>query len=306
MSISVVLEQILIIFAYVLIGWCAARAGVLSGKDTPLLSRFVTAVTLPLGILASTTVDAKPADLRNMLIAALLFFGMLVLSTAAEIRVGRRLGFSPQHRAIFSGLCTYPNASFMGIPLCTALMGDWGALYGAAVVAAFNILFFTVQDVLFQPGKKLEWKTFATPLNAATVAAVVMLACGWHLPGTVQKVFSSVGGITTPLALIIMGVMLAQRPLRELFLGRFSYAVVLIRNFFWPLVMLGVLALLHADRTMSLALMVFSAMPSASLTAVFAARYGGEGEISSRAVLLSTLASIVSLPVMLLLAQAVL
>ena len=305
MSVSVILQQTAILFAYVAIGWALAKGSVVRLADTPLLSRLILTLTMPLNILAATSIEAAPADLWNMLMMGLFLAGMILAATGVSLFAAKKSRCSAARRAIFTGLCAYPNVGFMGIPLCTALMGVWGSLYGAAALSTYNVLFFTLQAAIFQPGKKLDWKTFATPLNISTAAAILMLAMRWHLPVTVQTICGNVGNITTPLALILIGIMLGSGRVLDVFRGKFGYWVTLIRNVFWPLTLLALLAVLPIDRTMRLALMVFAATPCANLTAIFATRYEMEPQLCSRAILLSTLASIVTMPAILVLAETV-
>lgn len=304
MSVQVILEQTLIIFCYMLIGWILCKTKVATGAHTQFLSRFITTLTLPLNILASTNIETRPEDLLHMLQAGLLLFGMLFVSTAAGLLAARRM---PRGlRAAFTCLSTYPNCGFMGIPLCTALLGSWGGLYGAAAVAAYNVLYFTWGVSLFRPGAGFSPKSLVTPLNIATVAAICMLALRWQLPETLQLVCYNVGNMTTPLALIVMGIMIGQGRLREVFCSRLAYLATAVRNLVWPLVVLAVLALLPLDHTMELAVMVFAVMPSANLTAVFAAQYDVEPALCSHSVALSTLLSLGTMPLLLSLAELVL
>ena len=75
-------------------------------------------------------------------------------------------------------------------------MGEWGTLYGAAGIIAFNLLFFTLQISLFTR-KKFHPKIFLTPLNISTLALIFMLIFHVHFPRPLQTVCSNIGGITT-------------------------------------------------------------------------------------------------------------
>lgn len=306
LSTEIIIQQTIIIFAYVAIGWYTTKSGLVGGEHTQLFSRFVTGVTLPLNLLAATNVEAAPGMLLNMVWMFLLVIGMLGLATVVGLWMGRRLGYSPAKRAVFTGLCAYPNMSFMGIPLCGALLGAVGVMYNPACSLAFNLLFFTVQVLLFKPDEKVSLRSFVTPLNGAMLTAVLMIAMGWRLPLIPQTICSNVGAITSPMALIIVGMMLGNSSVLDIFRDRMSYLVLLIRNFFWPLVMMLVLSVLPLDHTMELALMVYSVTPCANLTAVFAAQSNQEPALAGRCVLFSTLCSIVTMPLVLMAAQHIL
>ena len=94
-----------------------------------------------------------------------------------------------------------PNSAFIGIPLISALLGsEAGALYGAAGIMAYNILFFTYVQHLFDPEAKVSIKAFLTPTNITTAIMVVMLVTGLRLPAILDSFCKAVGNTTTPLA----------------------------------------------------------------------------------------------------------
>ena len=134
-------------------------------------------------------------------------------------------------------------------------MGEWGTLYGAAGIIAFNLLFFTLQISLFTR-KKFHPKIFLTPLNISTLALILMLIFHVHFPRPLQTVCSNIGGITTPMALIIVGVMLADGNLLQIVTEKRAYVISLIRNLICPLIMLVVMVLLPLDPNLRMAVLI--------------------------------------------------
>ena len=156
-----------------------------------------------------------------------------------------------------------------------ALMGEWGTLYGAAGIIAFNLLFFTLQISLFTR-QKFHPKIFLTPLNISTLALILMLIFHVHFPRPLQTVCSNIGGITTPMALIIVGVMLADGNLLQIVTEKRAYVISLIRNLICPLIMLVVMALLPLDPNLRMAVLIYVACPVANLTSVYAIQHDME------------------------------
>lgn len=117
-------------------------------------------------------------------------------------------------------------------------------------MASYNVWFFTYVVCLFRPGEKIRLKTFITPTNIATVAMLVLLATGWRLPAPVQQFCSAVGGCTTPLALMIVGVLLADSDIRALLHTGFLYRVTLLRGILFPLLFMLLLWLLPLDNVL--------------------------------------------------------
>lgn len=168
-------------------------------------------------------------------------------------------------------------------------------------MASYNVWFFTYVVCLFRPGEKIRLKTFITPTNIATVAMLVLLATGWHLPAPVQQFCSAVGGCTTPLALMIVGVLLADSDIRALLHTGFLYRVTLLRGILFPLLFMLLLWLLPLDNVLRTGLSIIACCPAGSLAAVLAKQTGTEATLASQAVAHSTVCMLVTVPAMLLL-----
>lgn len=215
MSMQIVFEQILIIFGYVIVGYVAGKKNLITKEQQRYLSKLVSSLILPFTVLSASSMEASGQDIVNVAIAVALLFSCMALTSAGCMLYAKIKQVPEKKRAAYTGLCTYPNCTFIGMPLCIALMGEWGTLYGAAGIIAFNLLFFTLQISLFTR-QKFHPKIFLTPLNISTFVLILMLIFHVHFPRPIQTVCSNIGGITTPLALIIVGVMLADGNLLQI------------------------------------------------------------------------------------------
>ena len=137
------------------------------------------------------------------------------------------------------------------------------------------------------------------------VAMLVLLATGWHLPAPVQQFCSAVGGCTTPLALMIVGVLLADSDIRALLHTGFLYRVTLLRGILFPLLFMLLLWLLPLDNVLRTGLSIIACCPAGSLAAVLARQTGTEATLASQAVAHSTVCMLVTVPAMLLLTGAI-
>ena len=207
-------------------------------------------------------------------------------------------------RDLFSRVWMGARASIIIALVATALKLIVGTLYGAAGIIAFNLLFFTLQISLFTR-KKFHPKIFLTPLNISTLALIFMLIFHVHFPRPLQTVCSNIGGITTPMALIIVGVMLADGNLFQIVTEKRAYVISLIRNLICPLIMLVVMALLPLDPNLRMAVLIYVACPVANLTSVYAIQHDMEPALCARATLLSTILFAATIPFIIWLGQLV-
>ena len=305
MPVSVLLQQILIIFLEIGIGAVAAKCKVIRGEGSKVLSNLVMYITLPCTLLASTNITGGGETVLLMLQGFGLLFVFYLVCTGFCLVLSRCVGLSRGKKAVLIGTGVMPNSAFIGIPLCTAVLGsEWGIVYSAAGIMAYNILFFTYVVRLFQPKQKFSLRSFLTPTNVTTALMVLMLLLGIRLPGTVQSFVSAVGSCTTPLALMIVGIMLAGSSPADLLKKPFLYLTTGLRCILFPLIFMLVLWLLPLDRTLCMGITILASCPAGSMAAVAARQNDVESELASQAVAQSTLFIIVSIPVLLTLAGA--
>ncbi len=296
-SMDIVLSQILVILLYVLVGFAAGKGGLVSPDQRKYLTRLCTDLVLPFTILSASSQSVSGGELARMGLTAGMILLLFILTTFIAMRVMKARGAGEDVRVTTASLLTYPNCTFLGLPLCRALFGEMAVLYNAMYLLSFNVLFFTWQVSAFT-GKRFRLRDLCTLPTAATALLVVMLALGLHFPSPVQTVVSSVGAMITPLSLIIIGVMMSENRLGEILKERRAFPVVLFRNLVIPLAAMPLLYLTVSDASSRLCLLVYMACPCATLTSIYAIRTGREPEYAARSVLLSTVLFALTLPLM--------
>ena len=179
MAFGVLAGQITVIFLEVLLGYVGARSGIIKDRDSKFLSDFIMKLLLPCTMLAGAAVEGEPELLTQ---AGILFVLLLLLFvvTTALCRVSSWLHHdTPGKYAVLVGTAAMPNCGFIGLPLCSALLGTArGTVFAGMAMASYNVWFFTYVVCLFRPGEKIRLKTFITPTNIATVAMLVLLSRG--------------------------------------------------------------------------------------------------------------------------------
>ena len=269
MAFGVLAGQITVIFLEVLLGYVGARSGIIKDRDSKFLSDFIMKLLLPCTMLAGAAVDGEPELLTQAGVLFVLLLALFVVTTGL-CRLSSWLHHdTPGKYAVLVGTAAMPNCGFIGLPLCSALLGTArGTVFAGMAMASYNVWFFTYVVCLFRPGEKIRLKTFITPTNIATVAMLVLLATGWRLPAPVQQFCSAVGGILFPLLFMLL------------------------------------LWLLPLDNVLRTGLSIIACCPAGSLAAVLAKQTGTEATLASQAVAHSTVCMLVTVPAMLLLTGA--
>lgn len=305
MSMHLVLQQIIVIFCYVAVGVGAGKLGVIDPDQRKYLTKLCSSLILPFTILSAVGMELGAEGFRSLGIALSMMFLVFGSTMACSLMLCRVLHAEAKIRAAMCSLITFPNCTFLGLPLCQALFGEIAVLYNCAALIAFNVLFFTVQLPLFTGGR-INLKAILTVPTVATFALLAMLALGIHWPAPVQTVISSVGSMITPLSLIIIGVMLSENDLLSIFREKAVYLVMALRNFLIPALAMLVLTAVPMAAADKLCVLVYLACPCATLTTIYSIQTDTHPELCARSVLFSTISFAVSLPVVIAAGQLLL
>lgn len=305
MSMNLVLQQILIIFGYVAVGMASGKLGMIRPEERKYLTKLCSSLMLPFTILSAASMEVGAGEFQSLGVALCVMFLMMGGTLAASGLLCGTLRTEKKLRAAMSSLVTFPNGTFLGLPLCMALFGQIAVLYNCAVMIVFNVLFFTVQMPMFT-GEKGGLKAVLSVPTVSTGILLVMLALGLHWPSPLQTVISNVGGMITPMSLIIIGVMLSENDLTAIFREKAGYLVVLLRNFLIPLIALLVLRGIPMETEAKLCILVYLSCPCATLTTIYSIQTDTRPELCARAVLFSTIAFALSLPVIIAAGQLLL
>ena len=304
-SMDIVFAQILVILLYVAIGYIAGKSGLIKPEQRKYLTRICTDLILPFTIISASSLTVSRQDLLYLAMITGLVMLLFILTSAAALGI-QTLRHTPRPLKIATAsLVTYPNCTFLGLPLCRALFGEIAVLYNAVAVVAFNVLFFSWTASAFT-GKKFRFRNLVTPPTIATALVVPMLALGWHLPSPVQTVASNTGAMITPLSLFIIGAMMSEHKLTAILRERRAYMVTLVRNLMIPLIVMLPLRLLDIEPASRVCLLVYMACPCGALSSIYAIQNNMEPEFASRSVLMSTLFFAGTLPVIIFLGTRVL
>ena len=140
--------------------------------------------------------------------------------------------------------------------------------------------------------------SIVNPSMIASVLALVLFFTGWQVPELVQDSLSLLGGITAPIAMLVVGVIVARSPMKNVVKEVRLYPYMIIRQlifpalFYWGFTALGVSPLLAA------VFMLMFAMPAGSMCPTFVAQYNGNAQLAAKATIITTVGSLVFIPLL--------
>lgn len=259
-------------------------------------------IIIPCVIVKSYIVPYSRERLLELgLSAGLALLGFIAAMLIAYAVYGKR-------RRIENFAAAFCNAGFIGIPLAQAAIGEDGVFYVAASVALLNLFQWTYGVYIMTDRRDaIRAKTIATnPVVIAIVVGVVLFVGRIPVPEILTSTLGYIAGMNTPVAMILMGTYLARVSWREL-LDRRAYSCVLLRLVVIPAVVLVLFWLLPVSNTaVVMAVFLAAATPVGANICVFAQQYNSDYPFSVVTVCLSTVLSVVTVPLLSTLAQALL
>ncbi len=301
MLILILLRQIAIMALLMAVGIVLSRRGFLSPQGTKDLGAILLRIIIPCVIVKSyITTYSRERLLELALSAGLAMVAFLLAMVIAYLVYGKR-------RRIENFASAFCNAGFIGIPLAQAVIGDEGVFYMAASVALLNLFQWTYGVYIMTDRRdSISAKTIAkNPVVIAIVIGIALFLSRLPVPGILTSTLGYIAGMNTPVAMILMGTYMAKLPWRKL-LDKRAYGCVLLRLVVIPAAVLAVFwALPISNQNVALAAYLAAATPVGANICVFAQQYDCDYEFSVVTVCLSTVLSIVTVPLMVSLAQMV-
>ena len=299
-----------------LVGYVAARAGFLTSEVRPKLSALIFNVTLPCTILASVgEVDSSAGTEQitwSFILGTALFFVMLAAAALACLVLRAPRGEWPLY--LFMGVLT--NTGFIGFAVLESLFGGGSVFLGSIFIAVSNVFLYSIGVGVLTSGSAndKDGEKDAAParpshlagilknvLNVPMVASVIALAVffsGVALPGPVAQAVDMVGSATSPLAMMLVGLAIAEADLRRVLGNWRLWGFSAIRFLLVPAACYLLLAPVVPDALSLGVFIVMLAMPTGSMAAAIASTYGRPGELLSQGTIVSTIASFVIVPVL--------
>lgn len=287
-------------------GFVVKRCGLLPDTVEQGVSRLLLSAILPLSILSSGDVTLTDALAGGLRVTALATAGYYIVTILLLSRFSRRLPICRDKKWMLVILSVFANTGFLGFPLMNALFGAEGVIYTVIYNLGFQLAFFTWGIAGFSDEGKFEWKLLLKmPVTFASLVTMLLVLTPLRLPVLLQDTASSIGGMTTPLSLLLIGGSFARMRVRELLCDKWSYLVSALRLIALPLGILAVLLACGVSGVAGATCVMITALPCAAISAIYAEQYHLEPVFAARAVIQSTLLMLVTFPLMLLLVRVV-
>lgn len=303
MQISLLLaHEIAQLFLILLAGFVLVRAGLLRAADSKVLSVILVYLVIPCVIIDAFQIEDTPAIRAGLAVsfAAAAAIHLLFLVLTGLLR--RFLGLDAIERAT----AIYSNAGALVIPLVQALLGQEYVIYSCAFIIVQLVLLWTHGSMILRGAGALSWKAILTNVNLLSIAAGAVLYAGRiPLPAVLSGAMDDMGALMGPLGMLLAGMAIAESPLRQLVCTPRYYLTAALRLVVYPLAALvllwvtGMAALLPDGRAILMTVYLAAITPACTTITSMVQLYGQDAGKSSALYVMSTLLSIVTMPLML-------
>ncbi|MBQ6334550.1 MAG: AEC family transporter [Erysipelotrichaceae bacterium] len=298
--VTILIKQVFIMYVLMFTGYLAYRKQFISDQGTKDIGKILLNIVFPILIISNFCVERTPEKTAELLSSLVIAIICMALSIAIAFLVFHKKDRIGEFAAAFS------NTGFIGIPLVQATFGAHSVFYISMMIVLIGVLQWTygvytiTDDRSFVDLKKVA----KNPAIISVLIGVILYFCNVSLPSIVDSIFSSISGLNTPLAMLSSGVYLAQSDLLTAIRKKEVYFLCLVRLIIIPLVTLVVLRVLPlGSDTVKMAILLGAACPVGSNVAIFAQQYGKDFKKGVEYVCISTLLSIISLPLVMFIAN---
>lgn len=295
---SIALNQILIMFLIIIAGVISYKTHIIDQNVNKKLSEFLLQIVNPLLIFNSYQREFTAELLHGLLISFVLAVATHLASIGFSYLFLR--GRDKDHVSIERFSVIYTNCGFMGIPLINGIVGSEGVFYITAYLTVFNLLIWT-QGVVMMTGKqspKAMVKTLISPTIIAILVGIISFALQIRVPSIVYDTFEYIASMNTPMAMIIAGVTIAQTNIWKAFLKVRIYGVTILRLCVIPIVLLVIYTRFPISETVLTTAVLAAGCPAAATGTLFALRYNKDSLYASELFGITTIASLITLPLL--------
>lgn len=309
MNISILLmQQIVQLFLMIFMGYLIVKTGLVRDDDSKVLSKIILYLIVPCVIINAFQVDYTTYTVKGLLIA----FAASVMTQVILLVVISVAGKLLHLNEVEVASVYYSNSGNLIVPIVTFILGQEWVLYGCVFMSVQLVFLWTHCKKIISREASYDWKKIILNINMISIfIGVILFFTGIRLPEIIGNTLASVGTMIGPASMIVTGMLFAGMNLKQIFANKRVYFITFLRLIVVPLIALVLiklsnLASFSADGN-KIMLIVFLAIitPSASTVTQMCQVYGNDSRYASAINVMTTLLSIITMPVMVMLFQMI-
>lgn len=294
----VLLQQMGILFVYMMIGYVACKKEYFDQEFGKKLSWLVVNVANPMLAISAVVNNEEQIAKKDFYVTVLLaicFYAFFLI--LAQI-LPRLIGVQNSDIDVYKMMTTFNNIGFMGFPVIAAAYGNGALIYAVPFSIMFNILCYTWGiQTLCGGGEKGNWKRIINIGTISGIISIVLFFMQIPVPKMICSLSAGLSNLTGPLSMLVIGISIAAMELKDLFTDVKLLKFALIKLLAVPVAAMLLVCQVIDNRLICEVFLVMMATPAASMCAMLSQQYGEDYELAAKGVALTTILSVVTMPI---------
>jgi predicted permease len=322
-----VFESSLSLFLLIAVGFFAFKSGMLKKETSRSLTDLLLTVITPCVIISSFDSKASSLDILDIgsfAGTAFIIQGLAVLVGFWGILLFGKASFRkpPSGNTIknLQQCAMFSNCGFMGLPLIKAVVGSQGVIFGSVFISIFYLFVWTVGVWLMldkeaavpdtsvpkrKLNRKLLYKAIVNPGTIGLLFSLPFLFTSWRLPTAIAAPIRLLADLNTPLAMMIIGGYIASVKRKDAISSPGIWVTSLLKLLLIPVISLLIIKVFGLNEVQGMSLLIAISAPTAGNCVLFADKFGKEPSLASRAVAVTTLLSVLTMPLIIMLSRLI-
>lgn len=296
---SVLINLMIKIILMVGFGIVLKKKGVITEELQKGLSNLLMTAVLPMNIIASSRQELTENSLKGTIFVAVFVFMYYIGAIVVMTLLTKKMNLNRKRKNLMVTMAVFANTGFIGFPLVEELFGNASIIYAVIYNLFYNLFFYTYGMYLLSNDGKTNLKgILKMPVTIASFISILFFLGQVELPIAVHSTFLTVGAMTVPLSMMVIGCTIADIKLVEVMTDRYAYINTVLRLLVFPAISILLLKGLGCSGTVAGLCVLITGLPSGSLNVIVAQQQDCEPEFAAKTVVQSMVFMIVALPVL--------
>lgn len=297
------LQRVLVLFLLIVIGYIAGKVGLISSKGQKDITNLVLYITMPATIFSAMQLEFNIERIQRVGVVFVITLFCYLLMFVVGILVSKRMNISPAQQDVVRTSLLLSNTSFMGYPMVLSLLGE-EALFYAVIGTGFIFEVVSWSLGVYLIGRRGEGKTnfnlkkiIFSPGILSIVVGLIFFFGQFQVIEPFNSVINSLSPATSPLAMIVVGLILSRSNIKEAFVNKNLYVISAVKLLLVPLIIVFGLKVIGFTGFELVIPAIMLSTPTASYVAMFAQNYNNNPKFASEIVFMTSLLSIITIPI---------
>jgi len=299
LNFQIVITQIISLFLLIAVGYFLRRSRHIDKKETGAISKLLLDLIIPALLISSLQIDITASMLGNFTDLFLYWIAFYLILIIIASLISKLFSISRDKKIVLKFFLIFGNVGYMGLPVIDVIFPENGIFFGSIGVVVFNIFLWTYGANLFLRGNEKKKINLRDIFNNGVIAIIIglfLMLTGLKLPTSIMTAVDMLAEATFPLSMLVIGSGLAQIKISGIFKDLNIIAYSTLKLLIIPAAALLILNYFKVADPIRTILVLQIAMPAAANGVIFAERYDGNYVFAAECLFLSTLMTVLSIP----------